>query len=165
MMLTDFNKKKFGWGVEYFPQYGLSRNFSVGLLAGYSALKTEQNPPLKNPSFPYMKVHAIPLTLVGLWHFMPGQAFSPFFYAGGGLVLAIRRDGLGNYISAQHVQAYALFPLGIGLEYFLKKNISVGTDLGVRIFGSDSVESLRYGFRDAYLLGRIGINFYHLKAE
>lgn len=41
MMLTDFNTKKVGWGVEYFPRYGLSQHFSLGFLTGYNDLKTE----------------------------------------------------------------------------------------------------------------------------
>lgn len=165
LMLTDFNKKKFGWGVEYFPHYGLSQNFSVGLLAGYNGLKTEQNPPLKNPPYSYLKVNAIPLALVGSWNFTSSQALSPYIYAGAGMVLAMRRDGLGNYISTRHVQTYALFPLGAGLEYFLNKNLSLGFDLGLRIFGNNSVEGLSRGLPDAYMLGRIGVNIYHLKAD
>jgi hypothetical protein len=165
MMLTDFNKEKFGWGVEYFPQYGLSQHFSLGFLAGYNALKTEQNPPLKNPPYSYLKVNAIPLTLIGSWHFTSSHVLSPFIYAGAGMVLAFPRDGLGNYISDQHVQAYALFPLGAGLEFFLNKNLSLGFDLGVRIFGTDNVEGLRRGLPDAYMLGRVGVNIYHLEPD
>lgn len=165
MMLTDFNKEKFGWAVEYFPQYGVSQHLSIGFLAGYNALKTEQNPPLKTPSYTYLKVTAIPLTVIGSWRFASSQVWSPFVYAGAGMVLALQRDGLGNYISDQHVQAYGLFPLGAGLEFFLRKNLSLGFDVGVRIFGTDSVEGLRRGLPDAYLLGRLGVNIYHLEPD
>jgi hypothetical protein len=162
MMLTDFNTRKVGWGVEYFPQYGLSQHFSLGFLVGYDALKTEQNPPLRNPPYFYLKVNAIPLTFVGSWHFTSGQVVSPFLYAGAGVVLALTQDGLGNYISDRHVEAYGLFPVGAGLEFFVRKNLSVGFDLGVRIFGTDSVERLRRGGPDAYVLGRVGVNIYRL---
>lgn len=165
MMLTDFNTRKVGWCVEYFPQYGLSQNLSVGFLAGYNALKTEQNPLLNDPPYFYLKVNAIPLTLIGSWHFTSSQAVSPFLYAGAGVVLALTQDGQGNYISDRHVQAYGLFPLGAGLEFFVRKNLSLGFDLGVRIFGTDSVERLRRGGPDAYVLGRVGVNFYHLEPD
>jgi hypothetical protein len=165
VMLTDFNKEKFGWAVEYFPQYGLAKHLSLGFLAGYNALKTEQIPPLKTPTYSYLKVTAIPLTIIGSWHFASSQVLSPFVYAGAGLVLALQRDGMGNYISDQHVQAYGLFPLGVGLEFFLVKNLSLGFDLGVRIFGTDSVEGLRRGLPDAYVLGRVGVSIYHLEPD
>jgi hypothetical protein len=165
MMLTDFNTKKVGWGVEYFPRYGLSQHFSLGFLTGYNDLKTEQSPPLKNPPYSYLKVDAVPLALIGSWHFTSSQPVSPFVYAGAGIVLAIQRDGQGNYISDRQVRPYGLFPVGAGLEFFLSKNLSLGFDLGVRIFGSDNVEGLSRGLPDTYMLGRIGVNFYHVESD
>lgn len=165
MMLTDFNKEKLGWGVEYFPHYGFSPHFSLGFLAGYDDLKTEQSPPLKSPPYSYLKVNAIPLSLIGSWHFTSSRPLCPFVYAGAGIVLAIQRDEQGKYISERHVQAYGLFPLGAGLEFFLDKNLSLGLDLGVRVFGSDNVEGLRRGLPDACVLCRIGVNFYHVESD
>jgi outer membrane protein W len=165
MMLTDFNKKKIGWGVEYFPQYGLTNHLSLGLLTGYDALKTEQNPPLTNPSYSYLRVHTIPITLVGSWHFTNSQALSPFVYAGAGMAVVLRRDGLGNYVSDQHVQAFGLFPVGAGCEFFLRKNLSLGFDLSVRVFGRDNIEDLVGGLPDAYVIARIGVSLYHLEPE
>jgi hypothetical protein len=165
MMLTDFNKKKIGWGAEYFPHYGLTKHLSLGLLVGYSGLKTEQRPPLTSPPYSYLKVHTVPITLVGSWHFTNSRAFSPFVYVGAGMALALRRDGLGNYVSDQHVQAFGLFPLGAGFEFFVKQSLSLGFDLGVRVFGRDNVEDLNRGLPDAYVLARLGVNLYHLEPE
>jgi outer membrane protein W len=165
MMLTDFNKKKVGWGVEYFPNYGLTKHLSLGLLTGYNASKTEQDPPLANPQYSYLKVHTIPVMLVGSWHFTNSQALSPFVYAGAGMAVVLRRDGLGNYVSDQHVQAFGLFPLGAGCEFFLKKNLSLGFDLSVRVFGTDNVEDLVRGLPDAYVLARLGVSLYHLEPD
>jgi hypothetical protein len=165
MMLTDFNKKKIGWGVEYFPNYGLTKHLSLGLLTGYNALKTEQDPPVVNPPYSYLKVHTIPITVVGSWHFTNSQSLSPFVYAGAGMAVVLRRDGLGNYVSDQHVQAFGLFPLGAGCEFFLKKNLSLGFDLSVRVFGRDNVDGLIRGLPDAYVVARLGVNLYHLEPD
>lgn len=108
---------------------------------------------------------AVPLALIGSWHFTSSQPVSPFVYAGAGIVLAIQRDGQGNYISDRQVQPYGLFPVGAGLEFFLNKNLSLGFDLGVRIFGTDNVEGLSRGLPDTYMLGRIGVNFYHVESD
>jgi outer membrane protein W len=165
LMLTDFNKEKVGWGVEYFPHYGFSQHVSLGFLVGYNDLKTEQSSPVKTPSYSYLKVDAIPLTIIGSWYFTSNGPLSPFVYAGGGMVLAIQRDEQGKYISERHIQVYGLFPLGAGLEFFLNKNLSLGFDLGVRIFGSDNVEGMRRGLPDACMLGRISVNLYHVEAD
>jgi hypothetical protein len=165
MMLTDFNKKKVGWGVEYFPNYGLTKHLSLGLLTGYNALKTEQDPPLANPPYSYLRVHTIPITLVGSWHFTHSLNPSPYVYAGAGMAVVLRRDGLGNYVSDQHTQVFGLFPLGAGCEFFLKENLSFGFDLSVRIFGQDKVEDLVRGLPDAYVIARLGVNLYHLEPE
>jgi hypothetical protein len=165
VMLTDFNKKKVGWGVEYFPHYGLTKHLSLGLLTGYNALKTEQDPPLANPPYSYLKVHTIPITLVGSWHFTQSLIPSPYVYAGAGMAVVLRRDGLGNYVSDQHVQAIGLFPVGAGFEFFLKQNLSLGFDLSVRVFGRDNVEDLVHGLPDAYVIARLGVNLYHLEPD
>jgi outer membrane protein OmpA-like peptidoglycan-associated protein len=87
-----------------------------------------------------------------------------YLYVGAGMVTMKKRDGLGNYIPNSKWQTYSLFPAGLGVEILVNPQITLGVDLGIRVFGSDNVERLETQAKrdrpDAYPTARIGLNYY-----
>jgi outer membrane protein OmpA-like peptidoglycan-associated protein/opacity protein-like surface antigen len=163
-MLDDFDTKKFGWGGEALLRYGLSEHFSLGFLTGYNDIKTENSFLLPNIKYTYLKMDAIPAALMGYLYFTPTEEVSPYLYVGGGMVAMKKRDGLGNYIPNSNWQTYSVFPAGVGVEILLNPQLTLGVDLGIRVFGSDNVERLetkaQHDWPDAYPTARIGLNYY-----
>jgi outer membrane protein OmpA-like peptidoglycan-associated protein len=164
IMLNDFDTKKPAWGGEALLRYGLSENFSLGFLTGYNEIKAENSYRFPNINYTYLKMHAIPATLMGWLHFTPTNDLSPYLYVGAGVVAAKKRDGLGNYIPNSNWQTYSVFPAGVGLEVFLDPQTALAFDLGIRVFGSDNVEreetDAEHDRPDAYATARVGVSFY-----
>jgi outer membrane protein OmpA-like peptidoglycan-associated protein len=164
IMLNDFDTKRFGWGGEVLLRYGLSEHFSLGFLTGYNEIKTQNSFLFPDIKYTYLKLHAIPATLMGWLHFTPTEDLSPYLYVGAGIVAAKKRDGLGNYIPNSDWQTYSVFPAGLGVEILLNSQTTLGIDLGIRVFGSDNVErqetEAEHDRPDAYPTARIGLNYY-----
>jgi outer membrane protein OmpA-like peptidoglycan-associated protein len=168
IMLNDFDTKKFGWGGEALLRYGLSEHFSLGFLTGYNDIKTENSFLFPNIKYTYLKMYTIPASLMGYLHFTPTEDVSPYLYIGAGIATMKKRDALGNYIPNSDWQTYALFPAGIGVEILLNSQITLGVDLGMRVFGSDNVERAetdKVDWPDAYATARAGLNFYFGKGK
>lgn len=156
--LNDFNERKVGPGGEIFLRYGLSRYFSLGIVAGYEELKSKQDPPFGFLPYDYIKLHSLPASLVGWIHLAPGSTFSPFIYFGGGGIFFKRQDGNKVY-RPDKVQTSYVVPAGIGFEAFTSSRVSITLDLGFRAM-NDKTEGHIFKRVDSYATAKAGINIY-----
>ena len=178
--VSDYNKLKTSFGGEFLLGYGLGKYFSLAVDAGYEELKTNQIPLLSDPNYGYqigaLKLKAIPLSLVGMIHFGPGSNFNPYIYAGVGtfyfqrLANSVVHDphGLplasGTYLPDSKYRGSLMIPLGIGLEFFASKSLSIVVDLGARSFG-DWIDFRKNTSLDGMLTAKAGIHFYLGKSD
>ena len=157
MWVNDFNERVVGPDAEVQLRYGVSRAFSLGLTAGYSELKSKQSPPFT--SYDYLKLHAVPVALVGWFHLAPGNKFNPYFYLGGGMMFYKRMDGNKNDIPNSDMYSSVVIPVGIGFEAFASKKVSLGIDAGYRII-DDWTDYRKYNNPDSYAAVRASLNLY-----
>jgi outer membrane protein OmpA-like peptidoglycan-associated protein/opacity protein-like surface antigen len=158
LFLTDFNQRRIGPGASLALRYALSKAVSVGVSTGYEELKTKQTPPLPSLPFDYIKLHAFPAS-VNVWiRMLPGKAFSPYVYAGAGVLLCSRKDGGGAYFKDESLQSSFLFPAGAGVEASLSRNVSLTFELGYRLTG-DRFEELVNDSPDRYPTAKAGVTF------
>lgn len=157
LWVTDYNKSVIGPGGLVMLRYGISPAFSAGLLAGYEELKTKQEPTLPGQS--YLKLHSIPASAV-LWvHFASGQTVNPYVYAGFGAIIYKRLNGEGTYIPDSKFITSVHAPVGVGLEMFASKNVSIALDLGYRIT-DDYTDNIKSGKLGGYATAKAGVNIY-----
>ena len=157
---NDFNTRKTSSGGEVMLRYGLTRVFSLGLTGGYEVLKSSQKPLFPfYPSSDYIRLDAIPISLVGWFHLAPGKLFSPYLYVGGGGMFYKRKDGLGVYIPNDKYTNSIIIPMGIGFEAFVSRKASLVLDLGYRVV-DDKTESFEYNSRDSWASVKAGLNIY-----
>ncbi|MGA9364042.1 MAG: OmpA family protein [Bacteroidota bacterium] len=161
IFLSDFDNHPFDAGGEVLLRYGLSEQFSLGILTGYNDIRAESPylfPNLKSLS---LDLYTIPAALVGWLHFAPMKDVSPYVYVGAGMAAMKKRDNFGNYVPNNDWQTYSVFPMGVGLEVLLSPQTTLGFDVGIRVFGSDNIDLQEVASPpDAYLTGRVGLNFY-----
>ena len=158
--IDDFNKRKFGPDGELQLRYGVSRSFSLGLATGYSELKSQQaSPRFSFLPYDYLKLHAVPASIVGWFHLAPGRKFSPYLYAGGGVLLYKRQDGLRNSIPKDDLRTSVLIPFGVGFESFVSRKVSLGVEVGFRVI-DDWTDFFKYKLPDSYGVARAGLNVY-----
>ena len=157
--MNDLNQRKVGPGLELFARYRLGESFSLGLMTGYEELKTKQEPLLPGMSFDYLKLHAFPTSIVGWVNLSPGRALFPYLYAGGGAMMYMGMDGLGNPApdSKTHVSVHV--PVGVGVEGFVSPRVSIGMELGLRILSED-VETRKGDVLDSYAMLKGGARIY-----
>jgi outer membrane protein OmpA-like peptidoglycan-associated protein len=162
-LFSDFDTRKPDFGGEALLRYGLSEHFSLGLLTGYNDILAANSFLFPNIKYTEMDMHTIPAALIGWLHFTPTKDVSPYLYVGGGIAAMKKQDGISNY----DWQTYALFPGGVGVEILLSSQITLGVDLGMRVFASEDVERVetdKVDWPDAYGTARVGLNFYFGKA-
>jgi len=153
----DYNKRVIGEGGELMLRYGISRAFSAGLLTGYEELKSNQNPELDGVA--YLKLQAIPGSLVGWIHLAPDKPFNPYLYFGVGAMLYKRTTGgnvgvtEGQFVTSIHV------PVGVGFEAFASKDISIAVDFGYRVV-DDYTDGRKAEKLGGYATAKAGVNFY-----
>lgn len=157
--IDDFNKRVVGPGGEIMLRYGISRVFSAGILAGYEELKSKQDPPFADQPYNYMKLHAIPGSLVGWFHLSPGSKFSPYIYAGLGAMIYKRQTSGGVYVDDNKFKTSIHVPAGIGFEAFASKKLAVNVDLGYRVL-DDYTDARKFEKWDSYATAKAGLNFY-----
>jgi len=158
-LFNDFNKRKIGPGAELNLRYGISPGFLFGFSGGYEELKAKQEPPLGFLTYDYVKLHSVPISLNAWFHLAPGSVVSPYIYLGGGLLFYQRREGSGNFLPDDNFQTSYVIPMGIGLETFTSKKVSVSVDLGYRV-SDDKLDAYEYENSDSYLSAKFGMNFY-----
>ena len=163
MWINDLNERKIGHDGEFQLRYGVSRWFSLGVAGGYSELKSRQSP--KFPTFQddYLKLEAIPAALVGWFHLAPGKMFSPYLYIGGGAMIYTRKNGVGAAVPNNDKVTTFMIPVGIGFEAFASKSVSLGLDVGYRLF-DDKTDYRKHKFSDGAATARAGINLYFGRA-
>ncbi len=138
-------------------RYGVSRALSVGIVTGYEELKSNQDPALGGVT--YLKLQAIPGSVVGWIHFAPDKPVNPYLYFGLGAMLYKRTTGgninvtQGQFVTSLHV------PVGIGVEAFASKNVSIAVDAGYRVV-DDYTDGRKAGKVDGYATAKAGVNFY-----
>jgi outer membrane protein OmpA-like peptidoglycan-associated protein len=159
--LTEYQIRKLGFGVEAFARYRLSRPISLSFLTGFEVLKAEESGVANLPG--YMRLTAFPASMVATWHLSPGKAFSPYAYAGAGVLFFIRSDGSGGYYPNKYFRTSFLIPVGFGVESFTSEKISITGDLGFRII-QDNSELIDKNWLDSYLKVQIGV-VYHFGAS
>lgn len=113
----DYNKRVVGEGGELMVRYGISQALSAGFLTGYKELKSNQDP--ESDSVAYLKLQAIPGSVVEWIHLAPDKPFNPYLYFGVGAMIYKRTTGgnvgvtKGQFVTSIHV------PVGVGLEAFV----------------------------------------------
>ena len=157
MWMNDYNKRLVGDGGELMLRYGISRAFSAGFLVGFEELKSNQDPALNTVS--YMKLNAIPAALVAWFHLVPGKSADPYIYVGAG-AMVYKRSASGSALPADtKFSTSVLVPVGIGLEVFAAKSISIIVDAGYRVT-DDYPDGIKNGKIDGYGVAKVGVNFY-----
>ncbi len=159
MWFDDYSKRLIGPGGEGMLRFGITRAFSAGILVGYEELKSRDDPPYSIQSFGYLKLHAIPASVVGWIHFSQGTSVNPYVYAGFGAVIFKRVTGSGVYIPDSKFASSILVPVGVGLEVFASKNTSLVADVGYRIT-DNFLDYRKMGKFDGYATAKVGVNFY-----
>lgn len=159
MWVDDFNKRKVGPGGELMLRYGVSRIFSLGFAAGFEELKSQQRPPFESLPYDYLKLDAVPASLIGWFHLAPGKMFDPYIYFGAGGMLYKRQDGLKNYVPKDEILSSLHVPVGIGFEAFTQQRVAFAFDLGYRIL-DDLTDAKKHNLPDTYLTVKAGFNFY-----
>jgi outer membrane protein OmpA-like peptidoglycan-associated protein len=157
--INDFNKRVIGPGAGLHLRYGISRVFSLGLLAGYEELKSQQDPQFGNLPYDYLKLHSVPVSLVGWFHLAPGSKVNPYVYIGAGAIFYQRQDGSKNYIPDDTFRSAVLVPLGVGFEAFVSRSVTIGLEVGFRI-AEDKLDNYIYKAPDTYPTAKAGIAFY-----
>ena len=155
--LTEFQLRKLGYGGEAFARYRLSRPISLSFLTGIEVLRAEDPGVANVPG--YLKLTAFPASLVATWHLSPAKPFSPYVYAGAGMLFFTRSDGSGGYYPNKYIRTSFLFPVGFGVESFTSDKISLTGDLGFRII-QDNSDLIDEHWLDSYLKVQIGV-VYH----
>ena len=157
MWFDDYNKRVVGEGGEFMVRYGISRAFSVGFLTGYEELKSNQVPNLDDVA--YLKLRAIPGSVVGWIHLAPDKPFNPYLYFGVGAMIYERvknyglNDTKGQFKTSIHV------PAGVGCEAFASRDVSIAAEIGYRIIG-DYTDGRKTGNHGIYATAKLGVNFY-----
>jgi outer membrane protein OmpA-like peptidoglycan-associated protein len=161
-LFSDFDTRKPDLGGEVLLRYGLSEQFSLGVLTGYNDIYAENSFLFPNTKYYGLDMHTIPATLIGWLHFTPMKDVSPYLYVGAGIAAMKKQDGISNY----DWQTYGLFPAGVGVEILLNSQITLGVDLGMRVFASSNVPRQEAAgeeqdwWPDAYGTARVGLNVY-----
>ncbi len=166
--LNDYNTNDVSGGVNAILRYGLSRKFSLGLMAGYDALQSK-NTNYYNPADPYLKHVYIEAKgysgdLAAWYHFSPGKPLSMYVYAGVGGFFYKRKVEGGTYYPENKSYTSIHVPVGIGLEAAVSKHVAFNLDLGARILDTYSDNwakgSMNWLGTDWYPTARVGVSFY-----
>jgi outer membrane protein OmpA-like peptidoglycan-associated protein len=159
--INDFNQRKVGPGGDVILRYGLSRFVSLGVTGGYEILKAQQLPNLvlSGYQYDYLKLDAIDAA-VQLWvHPAPGRRVSPYLYMGVGGIFYKREDGLKKPVPDTKYKNSIIVPVGVGLEIFATKKVSVVVEGGYRLM-DDKTDFLVFNKNDSWATAKAGINIY-----
>ena len=158
--ITDYNEYKVGFGGQVVARYEMARYFGLGLAAGYEVLKTNQSTPLNAGAYAsYMKVNAIPISVVAFIHFYPRKMINPYVFVGAGMFM-YKRTGVGTdpVVNGGWTSSY-MIPAGFGIESFINNNLSFDASVGFTNIGNDVDARTTSSFK-GYASARVGLNFY-----
>ncbi len=162
MWVNNFNTDDISGGGDLMLRYGLSRHFSLGIMAGYDALMSKNTDYPLQPSYIVAKGYSGDLTT--WYHFNYGKTFSPYLYAGIGAYSYTRqREGEVYWPKDKRYMSIHV-PVGIGFEAAMSKHIAFSLDLGARILDNwtDSFVGGKKTFlgTDFYPTARAGLTFF-----
>jgi outer membrane protein OmpA-like peptidoglycan-associated protein/opacity protein-like surface antigen len=155
---NDASEKKVGPGGDLMIRYGLTPNFSLGLMGGYQILKTRQLPPVIPPTIDYFRAESIPISVVGVYHLNPNAMVNPYLFAGIGGMSYRLKGWNGIYYPDDNSQFTFVVPVGAGLEIFASKTIAFAAQVGYRAIG-DKVDLIEKGSLNGFLSGSLGMSF------
>jgi outer membrane protein OmpA-like peptidoglycan-associated protein len=160
MWINDLNQRKIGLNGEVMLRYGINKYFAAGIVTGYEDLRAGQDPvyPLELPN-DFLRLNAIPASLVGWVNLLPDKSTSPYVYAGVGLMFFNRVNGSGDFVPNSEFNTSFYVPLGLGFEAFQSKKLSLAMDIGMR-FTNDETDAFSFNNADSYVTAKAGINFY-----
>ena len=150
---NDYSQRVVGEGGELMLRYGINRVFSAGLLFGYEELKSNQDPPI------YLKVQAIPGSVVGWMHFAYDKPFNPYLYLGVGAMIYKRSVGGNVDLTGGELKTSFHVPAGVGFEARASQDVSITADIGYRIV-DDYTDGRISGKRGIYATAKVGVNIY-----
>jgi outer membrane protein OmpA-like peptidoglycan-associated protein len=150
---NDYSQRVVGEGGELMLRYGINRVFSAGLLFGYEELKSNQDPPI------YLKVQAIPGSVVGWMHFAYDKPFNPYLYLGVGAMIYKRSVGGNVDLTGGELKTSFHVPAGVGFEARASQDVSITADIGYRIV-DDNTDGRISGKLGIYATAKVGVNIY-----
>ncbi len=156
MWFNDLNQRIVGLGGNVMARYGVSRHFSLGLEIGAERLKTGQNPISLAKPYDYFRLDAIHFSLLGYYHFLPGNPAAPYAFVGLGILPYSAFAPNKNF---RVKKASVCIPFGVGIETFIQKGIAYDFHVGYVLL-NDATETIRKGIPDGYFNVRFGLNFY-----
>ncbi len=171
MWINDFDTKSISGAGGLSMRYGLSRQFSLGILAGFEVLQsTNSNTGQSGTYAPpqgYMADKGISADLVGWYYFNAGRDLSPYAYLGVGAYMYKRKSGSGAYYPDDKQNLSIHVPIGLGIEIAVSRQAVISVDLGARILDDYTDYSIGGGeggtgitHTDWYPAARVGINYY-----
>jgi outer membrane protein OmpA-like peptidoglycan-associated protein len=161
LWLNSYNSRLAGPGGGFTLQYGVSDAFSAGLVTGLEVLKSKEDPPFTGTSLDYLKLNAIPLSLVGWFSLAPGKTINPYYYFGLGVFFYQRETSLNGqtvFFPDKKYHSSLHLPAGIGIEALLSKNLLCSVNLGYGLLDSH-VELPKAGTVSWYAAARVGVTF------
>ena len=161
LWMNSYSRRAAGVGGGIAIRYGVSDAFSAGLVTGLEVLKSKEGPPIAGTSLDYLKLNAIPLSLIGWFSLAPGKTINPYYYFGLGVLFYQRKtseDGQSVFIPDKRYRSSLHLPAGIGIEAVLSKNLLCNVDLGYGLLDSH-VEIPSAGNVSWYAAARVGITF------
>jgi outer membrane protein OmpA-like peptidoglycan-associated protein/outer membrane protein W len=161
--LNDASTQKLSAGGDLMVRYGFSPEFSLGFMAGYHVLKTQQVPGIGFAN-DYFTAQTIPAAIVGMFHLNPKKSFNPYLYIGAGAQLYRRRDYNGNPIANEGMQGGFLFPAGVGFDAFVSRSTAFSMNVGYRLI-EDKVDYLLKDKINGVLTGEAGLTFFFGDSE
>ncbi len=156
---NDLNKLKPSLGGDIVGRYGVSRYFSLGLIASADELKSAQDPVSTAAPYPYLKLSTISAALVGYVHLLPRHAWNPYVYVGGGVLEYKRRTFGYQYIYNNKFHPSYVVPAGIGFDGFVSNSVAINVDLGYRNIG-DWLDLKKNSKLDGSPTARAGFTFF-----
>jgi outer membrane protein OmpA-like peptidoglycan-associated protein len=168
MWLNDFATHNISGGGDITLRYALTRNFSLGIMAGYDALlsKNTDNVVPTDPALQhtYIDAKAFSGDLTGWYHFNYGKPVSPYLYAGLG-AFSYKRKVEGGTYWPENKRYYSIhIPVGVGLEAAFSKSVAFSVEVGGRVIDnwSDYYVGAKKSFlwADFYPTARAGLTFF-----
>jgi outer membrane protein OmpA-like peptidoglycan-associated protein/outer membrane protein W len=161
--LSDASTQKLSLGGDMMLRYGFTPEFSLGVMAGYHILKTEQEPGIGLANG-YYTAQTIPAALVGIFHLSPKSKFNPYLYIGAGAQLYRRKDFTGTPIANEGMQGGFLFPGGLGFDAFLTRTAAFSMNVGYRLI-EDKVDLIQKDKINGVVTGEAGLTFFFGDSE
>jgi outer membrane protein OmpA-like peptidoglycan-associated protein/outer membrane protein W len=171
MWVNDLTTRKISGAGDLSLRYALSHQFSLGILAGYEVLQSENTDNVQTgaiaPPVGYVEDKGVSADLVAWYYFTAGRDMSPYVYLGVGGYLYKRKAGGDVYWPENKNYISIHIPVGLGLDLALSRQAVISVDVGVRIlddytdYSTGAVGSGKsLAQTDWYPTARFGVSFY-----